>query len=195
MARKPYNQKPRSDSWDATLTDSQRWQTYDKFVQFRSRWWQVSEWVALEFGLAAPSRSALYRFADRMRSAESAHRVEQAVIARAEIGKLAADAAQRDPEMVAAYETLAADAALRLGDADKALAFTKMAMAISDKRATTEGLALKRRAQDTKEETLRLSREKFEAAEARLANAKDIVTDEKLTDAQRTEKIKEIFGL
>jgi len=33
MPRKPYNDKPRPDAWDAPLTDPQRWQAYDKFVK------------------------------------------------------------------------------------------------------------------------------------------------------------------
>ena len=191
MPRKPYNAKPRP-AWDAALTEEQRWRCYDKFVQFRSKWWEVAAWVAEEFGITGPSRSGLYRFADRMRASESAHRIEQAVIARAEIGRLAADASQRDPELAAAYETLAADAALRLGDASRALQFTRMAMAIADKRATIEGLDIKRRAQDTKEEAMRLAREKFEAAEARLAATRSAIEALNKTGALTAEARAEI---
>ena len=44
-------------------------------------------------------------------------------------------------------------------------------------------------------QSLALSREKFEASERRLAAAKGAVADEKLTPAEREERLKEIFGL
>ena len=55
-------------------------------------------------------------------------------------------------------------------------------------------LRLTERAQATKEDQLRLAREKFEAAEKRLNAVQDAVADRKLTDADKLLKIKEIFG-
>ena len=175
MPRKPHNDKPMANAWDKDLTDAQRWDVYAKFVEYRSDWRKVAVWVHNEFGLPEPSRSGLYRFADRMRRMESAHRVEQAILARAEAGELARRAGQIDADLVAAYETLAADAALGTGDAKKASLYTKMAVAIGEKIATRKSLEIKERAQDTKEEALRLSREKFEASEARLKATREAV--------------------
>lgn len=56
-------------------------------------------------------------------------------------------------------------------------------------------LEIKRKALEVKERKLDLDREKFEAAEARLNKAKEIVGDVKLSDAERTARIREIFGL
>lgn len=199
MPRKPYNLKPMANSWDAALTDPQRWAVYAKFVEFRSDWTQVSGWVREEYGIKEPSRSGLYRFADRMRRLESAHRLEQAIIARSEAGELARSAGQTDADLVAAYETLAADAALGMGDAKKAGLYTKMAMAIGEKIATREALAIKRRAQDTKEESLRLARAKFEAAESRLQTVRDALAAPKTADGglspETLKKIEEAAGL
>ena len=175
MPRKPYNEKPRSDSWDTPLTEAQRWQAYDKFVQFRAKWWEVAAWVEAEFGIPSPSRSGLYRFWERMKKDEAGWRTRQCIEAKARAGELAKRAGQNDAELAAAFQTLAADAALQLHDVDRAMTLTKMAMAIGDKIATRQGLDIKRRAQDTKEETLRLAREKFTAAESRLAAARDAV--------------------
>ena len=47
----------------------------------------------------------------------------------------------------------------------------------------------------TADEQLRLAREKFEAAERRAAQAKDTLADKKLTDAERTARLKEIYGI
>ena len=119
--------KPRSDAWDADLTDAQRWQAYDMFR--RSRWYEVAAWAKEEFGLSRePGRNALYRWAQRMREMESAHRIEQAVTARDEIGALAHTAAA-DAALVDAYKSMAADLALR-GNAADAVKFTVMAMEI-----------------------------------------------------------------
>jgi len=48
-------------------------------------------------------------------------------------------------------------------------------MAIGDKIIRSGDLDIKRRAQGTKEETLRLARQKFESAEARLAAARQTI--------------------
>lgn len=64
----------------------------------------------------------------------------------------------------------------------------------ADARGGSE-LEIKAKALSVKERKLDLDREKFEAAEARLNKAKEIVGDSKLTDAERTARIREIFGL
>ena len=55
-------------------------------------------------------------------------------------------------------------------------------------------LDLKDRAQRTRDEALRLAREKFEAAERRENAARNALGDTKLTDAAKIAKMKEIFG-
>ena len=45
------------------------------------------------------------------------------------------------------------------------------------------------------DDALRLAREKFEAAERRAAQAKETISDRKLTPEERESKLKEIFGL
>ena len=56
-------------------------------------------------------------------------------------------------------------------------------------------LALKAAAQETKDEQLKLAREKFEAAERRLNAVQGAVDAPQLTDAERVAKIKSIFGM
>lgn len=164
--------KPRSDAWDADLTEAQRWQAYDLFR--RSPWYAVAEWAHKEFGLRrAPGRGALYRWARRMRQDESAHRIEQAVQARDEIGALAHTAAA-DAALIDAYKSLAADLALK-GNASDAVKYTVMAMEIGNAQRKAAELELKARAQETKDAQLRLAREKFEAAEARIAATRKAV--------------------
>ena len=69
-----------------------------------------------------------------------------------------------------------------------------MAATLADKRLKAAELKLKDRAQQTKDEQLKLAREKFEAAERRENAAKAALGDRKLTDADKLAKMKEIFG-
>jgi len=185
--------KPRIDAWDARLTEAQRWEAYAKFREWP--WTQVSTWIAATFKLRAPGRNALYRWGRRMRELESAHRIEQAITARDEAGALAASATPDDPALISAYKALAADIALRTGDARSAAAFTRMALDIAAQGTKTAELELRARAQATKDEALALAREKFTAAEARLSQASAAVADKTLTPEQRQQRLKEIFGL
>jgi hypothetical protein len=185
--------KPRSDAWDAPLDEASRWRTYAQFR--RSPWFEVAAWIHAEYAIPAPSRTALYRWAARMRSLESAHRIEQAVTARGEVDALAASAGQTDSALIDAYKTMAAEIAMRTGDADTAATYTRMALDLAASQCKRAELDLKSRAQATKDAALRLAREKFTAAESRLSAAKSVATDAALTDEQRIAKIKEIFGM
>ena len=164
--------KPRADAWDAALTDAQRWQAYDQMR--RARWYQVAEWAQAEFGLPrAPGRNALYAWAKRMRSLESAHRIEQAIQAREEIGALAGTAAASD-RLIEAYQSLAAELALK-GNAPDAVRLTSMAMQLAAQQTAAAELAIKRQRLGQQQDALRLAREKFEAAEAKIAAVRDAV--------------------
>ncbi|MDY3228836.1 MAG: hypothetical protein SOW92_04200, partial [Kiritimatiellia bacterium] len=76
-----------------------------------------------------------------------------------------------------------------------ASAFVNSAMAIKDRLQKEQELALKSAAQSTKDEQLKLAREKFEAAEKRLNAVQGAVDAPQLTDAERVAKIKSIFGM
>lgn len=183
--------KTRVDAWDAALSEEQRWRAYAQMQ--RAPWYEVSEWVVAEFGIEAPSRSALYRWAARMRAAESAHRLDQAIQARAEIGALAETSATSQ-RLIAAYQSMAAELALA-GNATDAVRLTQMAMAIAAQERTEAELRLKQQRLEQQAEASKLAREKFEATEARLDSAKEVVANTTLTDEERTQKMREIFGL
>ena len=65
---------------------------------------------------------------------------------------------------------------------------------VTDRLLHRQELKLKAAAQGTKDEQLKLAREKFEAAERRENAAKSALGDTKLTDADKIAKMKEIFG-
>jgi hypothetical protein len=167
--------KARIDAWDAGLTEAQRWEAYGVFC--RRPWFEVAAFVGKEWGLPQPSRGALYRWAARMRAMESAHRVEQAVVAREEVGALAG-AVALDQKLIDAYKSLAADFALK-GGASEAVKYTRMAMDLAAGQTRRRELELKAAVQRTRDEQLRLAREKFEAAEARLTAVREAVAEAK----------------
>ena len=181
-----------TDSWAAGLTEEQSWQLYYKARGLK--WNEAAQWAVKEFGVESPSRTAFYAWLGRMRSEESAHRLEQAATAAAEAAALARKTA-KDEALIGAYKAMAAELALRTGSADEAAKFVNMAAALSERRLRARELDIKARAQETKDEQLKLAREKFEAAEKRLNAVQGAVDAPQLTDAERVAKIKDIFGM
>ena len=182
----------RTDSWASSLTEEQSWQLYYKSRALR--WNEAADWAVKEYGVEAPSRTAFYAWLAHMRAEESAHRLEQAATAAAEAAALAKTKTS-DEAQIAAYKAMATELALRTGSAKEAEKFIQMAATLADKRLKAAELKLKDRAQQTKDETLRLAREKFEAAEKRLSAVQGAVDAPQLTDAERVAKIKGIFGM
>jgi hypothetical protein len=156
----------------------------------RSPWYAVAKYVEAEYSLTQPSRSSLYRWAERMRKDESAHRIEQSIQAREEVGALA-DTIATDAKLVDAYKSLATDLALK-GNAQDAIRFTTMAIQIASQSTKQQELDLKKKAQNTKDEALKLAREKFEAAEARLQQTAKMLKDLNQTGALTTEAREQI---
>ena len=184
--------KPRADSWYAMLSEEQLWQLYS--IAKRCQWFEVVAHAQKEFGLEAKvSRSSYYRWLDWMRGEESERRLAQARIAALEAGDLAKTVGLKDETAIAAYKSLAAEFALK-SDAKTANQFMMMAMALRDRQIQAAKLDIDQRAQATKDEQLKLAREKFEAAERRENAARNALGDTKLTDAAKIAKMKEIFG-
>lgn len=187
--------KPRVDSWYATLSEEQLWQLYS--VAKRCQWFEVVAHAQKEFGLTAKvSRSAYYRWLDWMRGEESERRLAQARIAALEAGDLAKVAGLKDETAISAYKSLAAEFALK-SDAKTAHRFMQMAMALRDRQLRSREVELKDAAQSTKDEQLKLAREKFEAAEKRLervAEIADAARGGKVDPAKVADEIDRILG-
>lgn len=175
------------------LSEEQLWQLYS--VAKRCQWFETVAHAQKEFGLEAKvSRSAYYRWLDWMRGEESERRLAQARIAALEAGELAKTVGLKDETAIAAYKGLAAEFALK-SDAKTASRYMRLAMDLRDRQLRSREVELKDAAQSTKDEQLKLAREKFEAAERRENAAKGAIADTKLTDEERVAKIKSIFGM
>ena len=188
--------KLRTDSWAAGLTEEQSWQLYYKSRALR--WNEAADWAVKEFGVDAPSRTAFYAWLGRMRAEESAHRLEQAATAAAEAAALAKTQTS-DEAQIAAYKAMATELALRTGSADEAAKFVNMAAALSERRLRARELDIKARAQETKDEQLKLAREKFVASEKRLAAVQEAVKAARSTGGGLSEealaKIEQAVGM
>lgn len=185
--------KVRTDSWAAGLSEEQSWALYSKAR--RCQWQEAAAWAVKEFGLEkGPSRTAFYAWMTAMREEEHEHRMGQAAIAAAEAAALGGKCT-KDEALIQAFKALATDVALTTGDAKTASAFVNSAMAIKDRLQKEQELAIKSAAQSTKDEQLKLAREKFEAAERRENAAKATVADNKLSDEERMAKLREIYGI
>ena len=188
--------KLRTDSWASSLTEEQAWALYYKARGLR--WNEAADWAVKEFGVDAPSRTAFYAWLGRMRKEEAAHRLEQAATAAAEAAALS-KAQAKDEAFIGACKAMAAELALRTGSAKEALRFVQMAGALADRKQKAEELSLKARAQSTKDEQLKLAREKFMAAEKRIAAVQAAVKSAKASGGGLTpetlKQIEEAAGL
>ena len=187
--------KLRTDSWASALTEEQGWQLFYKSRGLR--WNEAADWAVKEYGIDPPSRTAFYAWAGRMRAEESAHRLEQAKISAMEAAAMAKSSGLTDEETEAAYKRMAVNLSFATNSAKEASRFVEMAASIADRRLRAAELKLKTAAQQTTDETLRLAREKFEAAEKRLervAEIADAARGGKVDPAKVADEIDRILG-
>ena len=188
----------RTDSWAAKLTEDQSWALYAKAR--RCQWQDAAAWAVAEFGLEkSPSRTAFYAWMNQMRQEEHEHRMEQAAIAASEAAALGGTCT-KDEALISAFKALATEVALKTGDAKSARAFINSAMAIKDRLQKADEIDLKAKAQATKDDQLKLAREKFEFDAAKkamelAAEIKDVAGDDSLDDDEKIAKVREaLFG-
>lgn len=189
----------RIDAWESRLADEQqrelyRWtQTPIEDEEGNLRRPNFDECMARVDGLGVgrPSRSAWFRFKARM---EKERRLEMLYSVKGS-GESAKDLTAMSPadyELAAnAFTNLAIDAAMK-GNEKAVGIYSGAARHYRDMIHAGRELALKTKAQKTKEDQLRLAREKFEAAERRLAAVKDAVATAKTKGGLTEETLKKI---
>ena len=183
--------KTRIDAWGEDIPEEKRWELYEALRC--EAWTEVRKRLSLD-GLVEPSRAGWYRFLARMRKADAARRIERMAQSVAEAQSVADKAGIKAAVFVETLKTLAIDRAMS-GDDKGATGFASAAAAIWDRAQKEKELELKAAAQQTRDEQLKLAREKFEAAERRESAAKGAISDAKLTDEQRMAKLREIYGI
>ena len=207
--------KTHSNAWGEDLPEETRRQLYawtkplteeEREGRAPSRPWlrdfdrDVLPYLSLQ-GIVAPSRAGWYRFLGRMRE-QAAARTIIGLETSKRIAQGMADSGV-DPRLAADVMTsLAVDEAAKPEDERNEKVMGIFASAAAMFRTTDQRereLKLKAAAQQTKDEQLKLAREKFEAAERRLAAVQDAVKSAKTSGGGLTpetlRKIEEAAGL
>ena len=198
----------RSDAWEAQLPADTAKELYrltkpptEEERQAGRPWLRDFDRDVLPYlslhGIVAPSHATWFRFKHRMRMDEAAETVISV-----ETSKRIAQgitASKIDPQLAADMMTsLSVDEAAKPdGERNEKVMqiFASAAAMFKSAEQRDRELALKAAAQQTKDEQLKLAREKFEAAEKRLNAVQGAVDAPQLTDAERVAKIKSIFGM
>ena len=197
----------RADSWAAPLTAAQMWAIYDFHYNpdggAAGKWDVTCEWAEKEFELPRkPGREAFYKWLRSMRELAPAHRREVRETADEIAAEGAKSLAVTDDQIINFVKSRALDAATVAKNPQEAERFLRMADSLiragqkdAELKMRQRELDLKAAAQQTKDEQLKLAREKFEAAEKRLNAVQGAVDEPQLSDAERVAKIKSIFGM
>ena len=200
--------QPRIDAWESRLTDEQQRELY--------RWTQTpldrgdgnppsrpsfDECMAhlAELGLERPGRSSWFRFKTRM---EKERRLEMlySIQASGESAKDLSSMSPADYELASnVFTNLAIDASMKGNDKAVAI-YSGAARHYREMVQNEKALDLKSAAQATKDEQLKLAREKFEFDAAKramelAAEIKTVAGDDSLDDDEKIQKVREaLFG-
>ena len=173
------NKKTRSDAWEGRLTDEQQSRVY-LAAGTAKNFHEAKLIIQKDFpDVKVPSERAWYRFLDRMRN-NAAMLLQRAAAAARDVKTMAKTTKFDRVDLINSFQTLAAEAEFA-GDHDRAKALfdTVFKLAYIDQR----------------EEELRIASDRLKILEAKEAKATKVIANEKLTPAQREQKLKEIFGL
>ena len=110
------------------------------------------------------------------------------------LAHLAREAGLTDATAAEAFRALSVNAAMD-GDDKGAALYANAAAKFRDATLKSSEITLRERAQTVKEEELKIAQEKLRILQAKEAKAVDAVSDAQLTDAERVEKVKSIFGI
>ena len=175
----------KQDAWENRLDEAQQWQVYDRLCRFP--WYEVAPWIAEQFGIESPSRSAIYRFKNAMRSRESDHRIEQALRDTQSLDREIEQIGDISPRLRHAWLLKARESELR-GDSQAGERYLRMAAEIA--REQLERAKLAQRDRD-----LDLKLRRLEQLESKARAAGEILGESALTPAEKERRMKELFGL
>ena len=194
--------KTRSDAWGEDLPEETRWEIFgftkppreDDADRPHLKSYEDAREHAAARGIAPPSRAGWYRFLARMRKAEHLRLVYRVQGAGETATDLAREAGITDATAAEAFRALSVNAAMD-GDDKGAALYANAAAKFRDATLKSSEITLRERAQTVKEEELKIAQEKLRILQAKEAKAVDAVSDAQLTDAERVEKVKSIFGI
>lgn len=171
--------KVRTDAWWAKLKPAERDAAYEACLHLP--FGQGAALLGAKFGVTPGSSSAYYRFFEQHAPEYTAGAPVRAAIAQRYVEGVAERSNIPDDAILATIKSEVAAAQMNPGDPESLCRFAKLFIEMRRLQLETE--------------RQRLDREKFEASERRLEAAKGAVSDAQLTDAERVEKVKSIFGI
>lgn len=175
----------RVDAWESALSFDKQKEVYElcRGLSYETASAVVKERLEIEL----PPSATYYRFRDRFAKTLSGQRMQYARDAAEAVRELAKACNITSEDLIKSYESRAAIAAFG-EDVKSAQIYGALA---NDIRRTANDSARLR----LKEEDLEIAKRKLAIEEAKNAKAVETVQDEKLTDAERVGKIRELFGL
>ena len=200
--------KTRSDAWGEDLPEETRWEIYgytkppregDDASRPHLKSYEDARDHAAARGITPPSRAGWYRFLARMRKAEHLRLVYRVQGAGETATDLARAAGISDATAAEAFRALSVNAAMD-GDDKGAALYANAAAKFKEATLKSNELALRERAQATKDDQLKLAREKFEFDAAKkamelAAEIKDVAGDDSLDDDEKIQMVrKALFG-
>jgi hypothetical protein len=162
----------RADSWEAQLTEEQRWQIYGQLKKFA--WHIVQPWIVEQFKVNPPGRTALYAFKKNMAALESAHRIEEALSNRDTLHREMEQIGDMDPELQHAWLQLAQESTLK-GDPKAGERYLKMARSLRADATKRLELQLKQQAEARAASELDIMKRKLELQEQKIADAQRVL--------------------
>lgn len=181
----------RRDCWASALEERDWWNIYHK-TRRAQNWTDAVKWIEDNYAVRV-CKTSYYDFMKEMGKQAALDRVVKLRAKREEAERISEEAKLDDATTRNTLLCLANDAALE-GDSSQSVQYANAAVAVWTRMLAEQELKLRQQAQQTKDDALKLAREKFEAAERRLNAAKDAFENETLTEEQRREKLREIFG-
>jgi len=194
--------KTRSDAWGEDIPEATRWEIYsftkppregDEERPHLKSYEDAREYAAGR-GISPPSRAGWYRFLARMRKEDHLRLVYRVQGSGETATDLARETGISDATAAEAFRALSVNAAMD-GDDKGAALYANAAAKFKDAVLKADELALRGRAQAVKEEELRIAQERLRILQAKEAKAVEAVADVQLSDAERVERIKSIFGI
>ena len=194
--------KVRADSFAAALDPVQAWALYDYHYKTAKGKMDLSlAWAESEFeGFQKPGHTAFHDWLKKMHELEGVHAREVRELCEQKIEESARSLKVRDETAIRAAKAEALDAGVVEGDWDKAKLIMELVHGIEDAAFKQAEIDLKSRAQKTKDDQLRLAREKFEFDAAKkamelAAEIKSVAADDSLDDDEKIAKVREaLFG-
>ena len=201
--------KVRADSWAALLSPEQQWALFNYHYEVVHGKWELScAWAEKEFELSRrPSRAGFYTWLEQMNKLEEIHNEEIRTIADERAKSAAAQLTVGSETMRQALTAKMMDLILVSGDLKAADIVKNIFTALSQEDTAAKALQLKGRevelkqqAQETRDEQLKLAREKFEFDAAKKAmelasEIKSVAADDSLDDDEKIQKVREaLFG-